>query len=61
MIRPRKSSTPCIREDAEMWRNLKAFLKVKDFSEVSWPAIYKAKRELGYPLERYEIERLGAS
>lgn len=53
-----KSSTPYVREDSEMWRNLKAFLKVKDFSEVSWKQIYAAKRELGYPLERYEIEHV---
>ena len=42
-----------------MWRNLKAFLKAKDFSQASWREIYAAKRELGYPLERYEIEHLG--
>jgi hypothetical protein len=33
-----------------MWRRIKAHLKVNDFSETSWPAVYKAKRELGYKL-----------
>jgi hypothetical protein len=55
MIARRKvSSAPVVREDAEMWRNLKAFLKIKDFSEVSWREVYAAKRELGYPLNHHE-------
>jgi hypothetical protein len=41
----------------EMWRRIKAHLKVSDFSETSWPAVYRAKKELGYPLT-FEEERI---
>ena len=43
----------------EMWRRIKAHLKCKDFSEVSWLQVYKAKKELGYtlaPAEQRVIE-----
>lgn len=36
--------------ETEMWTRIKAHLKCKDFSDVSWVAVYKAKKELGYPL-----------
>jgi hypothetical protein len=42
----------------EMWRRIKAQLGVKDFAETSWPAVYKAKRELGYKLTRGEEDHL---
>jgi len=42
----------------EMWRRIKAELKVSDFSETSWPAVYKAKRDLGYKLTRGEEDVL---
>jgi len=45
--------------DAEMWRNIKAFLGVQDFAEVSWREVYRAKSELGYPLNRHESEQIG--
>ena len=45
----------------EMWRRIKAHLKVSDFSETSWLAVYKAKRELGYKLTRYEEDMLGGA
>jgi|ERR1039458_2408378 hypothetical protein len=38
----------------EMWRRIKAHLKVSDFSETSWLAVYRAKKELGYALTTSE-------
>ncbi len=40
--------------EEEMWRRIKERLKVSDFHEVSWLAVYQAKKALGYPLTTAE-------
>jgi len=33
-----------------MWREIKAYLKVKSFAQVSWSECARAAAELGYPM-----------
>jgi hypothetical protein len=41
-----------------IWRDIKRHLRVQSFAQVSWESIYRAKRELGYPLTEWESEGL---
>lgn len=45
-------------DEDRMWREIKRHLGVMSFERVSWEAIYRAKRELGYPLSAWELEIL---
>jgi hypothetical protein len=46
--------------DAEMWRRIKMEVG-KDFAKCSWPEVYRAKKKLGYELNRYEQKILAGT
>jgi hypothetical protein len=47
-------------EDEQMWRAIKRKLMVTSFANVPWGRIYSSKRELGFPLGRFEREQADA-